>query len=78
MDVTGEEFEMLMSVVSQLSYISTPPGVQELVTIISDQADLSSLFKVSAKSALLIFLLSPPPPPLPVHVCMNVQAQCSV
>lgn len=47
-DVTGEEFEMLMEVLSKLVYISTPEGSKHLSDLISEQAELSSDFKVSS------------------------------
>ena len=44
-DVTGEEFETLMDVLSKLKYTSTPDGAKEVVAIISEQAELSSEFQ---------------------------------
>ena len=45
-DVTGEEFEMLMELLGQLSYLSTPEGSQQVSSLISEQAELSAEFKV--------------------------------
>lgn len=46
-DVTGAEFEMLVGVLSELTYVSTPEGSQGLCGLISDQAELTSAeFKV--------------------------------
>ncbi len=46
MDVTGEEFEMLMELLGQLSCLSTPKGSQQLSSLIGEQAELSADFKV--------------------------------
>ena len=46
MDVTGAEFELLMGVLSKLSYITTLEGSKELAQLISQQADLAAPFKV--------------------------------
>ena len=45
-DVTGEEFEVLMEFLSKLDYVSTAQGSQQLCALISDQAELKSEFKV--------------------------------
>lgn len=45
-DVTGEEFETLMDVLSKLKYTSTPDGAKDVVAIISEQAELASEFQV--------------------------------
>ena len=47
MDVTGQEFETFMEVLTRLNYISTEEGAAQVASLISDQADLSSDFKVS-------------------------------
>ena len=46
MDVTGEEFEMLVELLSQLTYSSTTDGCKELCHLIGDQAELTADFKV--------------------------------
>ena len=46
MDVTGTEFEDLMESLGKLTYVSTPEGAQELMTLISEQAELDAEFKV--------------------------------
>lgn len=46
-DVTGKEFEDLMELLGKLTYISTPEGSKELMTLISTQAELETVFKVS-------------------------------
>lgn len=46
-DVTGSEFEMLVELLSELAYVSTPEGSKELCGLISDQAELTSEFKVN-------------------------------
>ena len=53
-DVTGEEFELLMSVLSKLSFISTPDGSKELAQLISQQADLATPFKVGWDTCLVV------------------------
>jgi hypothetical protein len=45
-DVTGAEFETLMGVLSKLTYVSTPEGSRDICSLISNQADLTSDFKV--------------------------------
>ncbi len=45
-DVSGEEFEVLMDTLGKLNYPSTPEGAQDVTTIISEQAELSSEFQV--------------------------------
>ena len=45
-DVTGEEFETLMEVVSRLNYIATEEGSQQVASLISDQAELNTDFQV--------------------------------
>jgi len=50
-DVTGEEFELLMSVLGKLSFISTPDGSKELAQLIGQQADLATPFKVGGTQA---------------------------
>ena len=45
-DVTGEEFETLMDVLSKLQYLTTEEGSKEIMTLISDQAELASDFQV--------------------------------
>lgn len=47
MDVTGEEFETMMEVLSRLNYISTEEGALQVATLISDQAELNSDFQVN-------------------------------
>ena len=46
MDVTGEEFETLMDLLSKLEYVSTAEGSQQLANLINEQAELSTEFKV--------------------------------
>ena len=45
-DVTSEEFETLMEVLSRLSYVSTEEGALQVATLISDQAELNTDFQV--------------------------------
>ena len=47
-DVTSEEFETLMEVLSRLSYVSTEEGALQVATLISDQAELNADFQVCA------------------------------
>ena len=79
-DVTGEEFETLMDVLSKLKYTSTPDGAKDVVAIISEQAELASEFQVKTfhptsflRSTTLLLLrrhlfsLSPLPQPQDVE-----------
>lgn len=45
-DVTGEEFETFMDLLMQLQYVATAEGVQEVMAAISEQAELTSEFRV--------------------------------
>ena len=45
-DVSGEEFETFMEVLSKLQYTSTLEGAQEIGAIIAEQAELSAKFQV--------------------------------
>ena len=56
LDVTGDEFETLMEVLSRLNYITTEEGSQQVASLISDQAELNTDFQVSSLS--LSFSLS--------------------
>ena len=47
LDVTGEEFETLMEVLSRLNYIATAEGSQQMAVLISDQAELNNDFQVN-------------------------------
>ena len=47
-DVTGEEFLMLMRVLSGLATMSTLQGRKQLVEIVCEQADLDAQFDVSS------------------------------
>ena len=53
LDVTGEEFETLMEVLSRLTYITTEEGSQQVASLISDQAELNTDFEVSVPFSLL-------------------------
>lgn len=53
-DVTGEEFESLLELVSKLSYTSTVEGSQEVFTLISEQAELTTEFKVCVYILLVL------------------------
>lgn len=53
-DVTGEEFETLMDVLSKLKYTSTPDGAKEVVAIISEQAELTTEFQVRLYPVLIV------------------------
>ena len=55
MDVTGTEFEDLMESLGKLTYVSTPEGAQELMTLISEQAELDAEFKVHCTCTLYPF-----------------------
>ena len=75
-DVTGEEFETLMDVLSKLKYTSTPDGAKEVAAIISEQAELTSEFQVRLYPTLFVAFnyptllsqsLSPPPQPQDVE-----------
>ena len=46
MDVTEEEFETFIDVLGKISYLATPEGAQQIIDIISEQADLQSEFQV--------------------------------
>ena len=46
-DVTGDEFQLLMRVLSGLSIMSTLQGRKQLVEIVCEQADLDTSFDVS-------------------------------
>ena len=54
-DVTGAEFEVLVGVLSKLTYVSTPEGSQELSSLISGQAELASEFTVCIYMLLYYF-----------------------
>ena len=45
-DVTGEEFEVFMEMLSKLQCLSTAEGAQEVMDIITEQAELGQEFKV--------------------------------
>lgn len=47
-DVTGSEFEALVELLSELACVSTLEGSKELCGLISDQAELTSEFKVKS------------------------------
>ncbi len=46
-DVTGEEFESFMELAGKLQYVSTLEGGQEMVTLVSEQAELGGEFQVT-------------------------------
>ncbi|CAI7992048.1 Apoptosis inhibitor 5, partial [Geodia barretti] len=45
-DVTGEEFEVFMEMLSKLQFLATAEGAQEVMDVIVQQAELSAEFKV--------------------------------
>ena len=45
-DVTGEEFEVFMEMLSKLQCLLTAEGAQEVMDIITEQAELGQEFKV--------------------------------
>ena len=45
-DVTEDEFETFIDVLGKVNYLATPEGAQQIVDIISEQADLQSEFQV--------------------------------
>eukprot|EP00731_Ephydatia_muelleri_P007626 Em0003g1874a len=55
-DVTSEEFEAFVEVLSKLQYISTPEGSQEAVDTIGEQAQLTSDFNPSDGEAVDRFI----------------------
>ncbi len=59
--MTGEEFERFMELAGKLQYISTPEGGQEMVDLVSKQAELGAEFKVSCDVVRLfsLFIGSP-------------------
>ena len=48
-DVTGGEFESFMELASKLQYVSTVEGGQEMVTLVSEQAELGGDFQVTSQ-----------------------------
>ena len=56
LDVTGEEFETLMDVLSRLNYITTEEGSQQVAALISDQAELNTDFQVPPSPSLSLSL----------------------
>ena len=67
LDVTGEEFETLMEVLSRLNYITTEEGSQQVAALISDQAELNTDFQVSLSPSL-----SPPLPSLSLSLSLSL------
>ncbi len=61
MDVTGEEFERFMELAGKLQYTSTPEGAQEMVDLVTKQAELGADFLVSCTVVRLfsLFIASP-------------------
>ena len=52
-DVTGDEFQLLMRVLSGLSTMSTLQGRKQLVEIVCEQADLDTSFDVSRTECIV-------------------------
>ena len=45
-DVSGDEFETFMEVLSKMQHLSTCDGSQQVIDIISEQAELEEEFQV--------------------------------
>ena len=67
LDVTGEEFETLMEVLSRLNYITTEEGSQQVAALISDQAELNTDFQVPPSLSLPLLSL----PLLSLSICLS-------
>ena len=82
MDVTEDEFQALIDVLGKVNYLSTPEGAQQIVEIISEQADLQSDFQVWAGIFTFIYELNTQPCLVPCNVFMaakcNLQCRCMV
>ena len=46
MDVSGDEFESFMEVLNKMQHLSTSEGSQQVIDIISEQAELEEEFQV--------------------------------
>ena len=58
-DVSGDEFESFMEVLNKMQHLSTSEGSQQVIDIISEQAELEEEFQVytEAASKIIVYIV---------------------